>query len=88
MKKNKAKIGEFHPGKKSMLSDEDMDLNNAKFRVTLWLDLSVLDKFRAFAKASGGKYQTMVNECLQEFAEDFLNKRAQHISKVYLKKAG
>lgn len=88
MKKNKAKIGEFRPGRIAALTDDDLDLSKGKFRVTFWLDLAVLDQFRAFAKASGGKYQTLLNECLNEYTVEFLQKRAKQISQTYLKKVG
>jgi len=85
--KNKAKIGEFRPGKKPVLSDEDVDLSTGKFRVTIWVDVSALEKFRDFAKAGGGKYQTLLNECLNEYVDTFLRTRAEKISSAYLKKS-
>ena len=85
--KNKAKIGEFKPGKKTVLNDEDLDLAKGKFRVTIWVDTPMLDKFRDFAKASGGKYQTLLNECLNEYVDLFLRERAERISSAYLRKS-
>ncbi len=87
MKKNKTKIGEFKPGRKSILTDDDMDLSKAKFRVTIWVDVPMLGKFRNFAKASGGKYQTLLNDCLNEYVDTFLKERAEQISNTYLKKS-
>ncbi len=86
MKKTRVKIGEFKASEKSALSDEDLDLSKGKFRVTFWVDLPVLDRFREFARASGGKYQTLLNECLNEYVDEFLRKRAQQISNTYLKR--
>lgn len=85
--KNRAKIGEFKPGKKPVLNDEDMDLSKGKFRVTIWVDIPMLEKFRDFAKTSGGKYQTLLNECLNEHVDDFLRERAEKISSAYLGKS-
>ena len=85
--KNKAKIGEFNPGKKPMLDNEDMNLFKGKFRVTIWVDVPMLEKFRDFAKTSGGKYQTLLNECLNEYVDTFLRERAEKISSAYLKKS-
>ena len=86
--KNKVRIGEFKPGKKSMLNDDDLDLTKGKFRVTVWVDVPMLDKFRDFAKTSGGKYQTLLNECLNEYVDLFLRGRAEKISSAYLSKSG
>lgn len=79
MKKNEKKNR-----KGSVLTEEDLDLEKAKFRVTFWVDLPVLEKFREFAKASGGKYQTLLNECLNESADEFLAGRAKRIHDTYL----
>lgn len=85
--KNRAKIGEFKPGKRSVLNEEDLDLSKGKFRVTIWVDVPTLDKFRDFAKTSGGKYQTLLNECLSEYVDTFLRERAEKISSAYLRKS-
>ena len=87
MTKSKVKIGEFKPGKKPMLSDEDVELSKGKFRVTIWVDVPMLDKLRNFANASGGKYQTLLNDCLNEYVDTFLRERAEKISSAYLKKS-
>ena len=86
MKMSKVKIGEFKSGKKSILNEEDMDLSKGKFRVTIWVDVPTLDKFRDFAQASGGKYQTLINDCLNEHVSTFLREKAEKISSTYLKK--
>lgn len=83
---SKVTIGEFKPGKKPILNDEDMDLSKGKFRVTIWVDVPTLDKFRDFAQASGGKYQTLINECLNAYVSIFLREKAEKISNTYLKK--
>ena len=84
---SKAKIGEFNPGKKTSLNDEDLDISKGKFRVTIWVDVPMLEKFRDFARASGGKYQTLLNECLNESVDKFLREKAEKISHTYLKKS-
>ena len=78
-------MGEFKPGKKPVLGDEDLDISKGKFRVTIWVDVPMLEKFRDFAKTSGGKYQTLLNECLNEYVDTFLRERAEKISSAYLK---
>ena len=85
--KSKSKIGEFNAGKRPILNDEDLDISKGKFRVTIWVDVPMLEKFRNFAKASGGKYQTLLNECLNESVDTFLRERAEKISDTYLRKS-
>lgn len=42
-------------------------LATAKVRVTTYLDKSVLDTLRQLSKASGAKYQTMLNQILRDY---------------------
>jgi uncharacterized protein (DUF4415 family) len=40
-----------------------------KTRVTMRIDSQVLAVFKAKAEATGGNYQTMINQALQEYAQ-------------------
>ena len=40
-----------------------------KTRVTMRIDSKVLAVFKAKAEATGGNYQTMINQALQEYAQ-------------------
>ena len=47
------------------------DFDHGKFRVTMWMDLDVLDVIRKYAREDGMKYQTWLNRFLRE---QFLSK--------------
>lgn len=59
MKKNKMNYGD-----NDKLSAEDLDLGNAKIRITTMIDKAVYDAIKADAKATGRKYQTLLNNIL------------------------
>ena len=40
-----------------------------KTRITMRVDNTVLDAFRARAELAGGSYQTMMNEALKQYAQ-------------------
>ncbi len=48
------------------LPDEAFESRNAKFRITMFVDLDVLDEIRKRAKAKGLPYQTYINQFLRE----------------------
>lgn len=72
MKNNKKKI---RIGKVE-LPDSVFDLKNVKFRVTMFLDLDLLDEIRRLAKAKRLPYQTFINQHLRECLMDG-NREAQ-----------
>lgn len=49
------------------LPDEAFDPRNAKFRVTMFVDLDVLTEIRKRAKRKSLPYQTYINQALREF---------------------
>jgi uncharacterized protein (DUF4415 family) len=62
MKKNK-----MNYGKENQLTDEDLDMKNAKVRITTFIDKAVYDALKADAEANPGKkYQTILNDLLVE----------------------
>jgi len=54
-------------GKEDILSDDSFEPRNVKKRISIMLDLDLLDEFKKRAKASGKKYQTLLNDSLREF---------------------
>ncbi len=81
MKKNKKlKIGEFKEGYVD-LGHEELDAQNTKVRITMFLDDPILKKIKNFAALTDSKYQTLLNECLSETLDDFLDKKLKEIKK-------
>lgn len=46
--------------------DGELDINNAKIKVTIYLDGDVVIKARELAKVQGTKYQSLINSVLRE----------------------
>jgi predicted DNA binding CopG/RHH family protein len=81
MKKNrKLKIGEFKEGMVG-LGTEELDPKNTKIRITMFVDAPVLDKVKKFAAVTQSKYQTLLNECLNDSLEKFLEQKLKEIKK-------
>lgn len=55
-------------GKKNVLDPDEFDPKHAKFRVTMFIDLPVLETIRKEAKQNGLPYQTYINQLLREHA--------------------
>jgi predicted DNA binding CopG/RHH family protein len=55
-------------GKRNALEDDEFDPKYAKFRVTMFIDLPVLETIRKEAKQKGLPYQTYINQLLREHA--------------------
>ena len=51
------------------VSVEEFEPKNVKERITIFIDQDVLDEFRAQAKKSGLKYQTLINQALRTVAQ-------------------
>ncbi len=81
MKKSKLKIGEFKEGN-VQLGPEELDDANTKVRITTFLDGETLNKFKKFAQLTNGKYQSLLNECLNSYAEDFLAQKLKEIKRA------
>lgn len=56
---------------KDILSEEDIESKNIKWRLTTMIDLDVLDEIKAQAKKKGLAYQTLINSTLRDV---FINK--------------
>jgi len=54
----------------SILEEKDFESKNVKARITMMIDLDLLDKIKSDAKNIGTKYQTLMNTKLREV---FLN---------------
>lgn len=52
--------------KKDALDHDEFDPKHAKFRVTMFIDLPVLETIRKEAKAKGLPYQTYINQLLRQ----------------------
>jgi predicted DNA binding CopG/RHH family protein len=53
-------------GKKDVLDHDEFDPKHAKFRVTMFIDLPILESIRTEAKQKGLPYQTYINQLLRE----------------------
>ena len=45
---------------------DEMNLKDAKIRITMMVDLDVIKGFKDLAEKSGSKYQTLINQKLRE----------------------
>lgn len=77
-KKNKSGIGKFEPGAVEV-PESVLNPKNHKVRITLFLDGDVLMPFKDFAKATGAKYQTLINECLGKHGQSFLKGKIEDV---------
>lgn len=86
----KIKLGEFNEGNVE-LSIEELSGTDSKVRITIFLDGTTLKKFKDFAQLTNGKYQSLLNECLNNHSDKFLDKKLrevkQSIQKFERKKA-
>jgi hypothetical protein len=80
MKKSKLKIGQFKEGSVE-LGPEELDASNTKVRITTCLDGPTLERFKEFAQLTNGKYQSLLNECLNKYSEKFLDQKLKEIKK-------
>ncbi len=64
-----AKKSEIRYGKDDLI-DDDLSPQEAKLKVTIYLDGDLLLEVRRQAKKAGKKYQTMINESLRAFFLD------------------
>ncbi len=81
MKKNKKlKIGEFKEGSVDLGPDE-LNSENTKVRITMFIDDPILKKLKKFAGLTQSKYQTLLNECLNDQLDQFLGRKLKEIKK-------
>ena len=80
-KKKKTKLGNV------TLPDDAFNAKETKFRVTMFLDLDVLDAIRARAKDRGLPYQTFINQVLRDLVlGNELNERIRTIVREEIEK--
>lgn len=77
-KSKKIKIGEFNEGDVE-LGLEELNATDSKVRITMFLDSTTLKKFKEFAQLTNGKYQSLLNECLHNHSDKFLDKKLREI---------
>ncbi|MBI1295623.1 ribbon-helix-helix protein, CopG family [bacterium] len=60
---------DFSQGKRGALIS-----NKGKTRITIYLDDSILESFRARAEEAGTGYQTLINDALREYLDSTVEK--------------
>ena len=70
------------------IEKNEFDPKNAKFRVTAFIDLEVVEGLRKHAKSQGKGYQTLMNEILREavLGESGYESRLKKLEKAVFKK--
>ena len=70
------------------LGGDEFSPKYAKFRVTMWMDLDLLEKVRERAAADGMKYQPWINKKLREslLNEARIERRIAALEKAIFKK--
>ncbi len=83
----RAKKKKIEYGTEDIEADE-FDSKNAKFRVTAFIDLEVVEALRKQARAQGKGYQTLMNEVLREavLGESSYESRLKKLEKAVFKK--
>ncbi len=79
-KTKKLKMGEFKEGLVE-LGPEELDPQNTKIRITMFVDGPILNKLKKFAAVTQSKYQTLLNECLNNSLDRFLEQKLKEIKK-------
>ena len=62
----KTKKSKIKYGKMDLLGEDAFNLKETKFRVSMFIDLDVLEEIRNRAKVKGLPYQTYINQFLHE----------------------
>ncbi len=78
-------------GKKNLLSVDEFDPKYGKERISIMLDIQVVDAFRDKAKKEGKKYQTLIRDALREYAfgsDEDIEKRLARIEAAVFKRTG
>jgi predicted DNA binding CopG/RHH family protein len=73
-------------GKKNVLDHDEFDPKHAKFRVTMFIDLPILETIRKEAKQNGLPYQTYINQLLREHVGGDEEKRIREIVRDEVKR--
>jgi uncharacterized protein (DUF4415 family) len=72
---------------KNVLEHDEFDPKHAKFRVTMFVDLPILETIRKEAKQKGLPYQTYINQLLREHVIGDEDKRIRAIVRDEVRKA-
>jgi predicted DNA binding CopG/RHH family protein len=75
-------------GKKNVLDEDEFDPKSAKFRVTMFIDLPVLETIRKEAKQKGLPYQTYINQLLRDHVNGDEEKKIRAIVRDEVRKIG
>ena len=73
-------------GKKDVLAHDEFDPKHAKFRVTMFIDLPILETIRTEAKQKGLPYQTYINQSLRDHVEGDQDQRIREIVRDEVKR--
>ncbi len=73
-------------GKKDVLDHDEFDPKHAKFRVTMFIDLPVLETIRKEAKEKGLPYQTFINQLLRDHVHGSDDSKIREIVRDELKR--
>ncbi len=73
-------------GAKNVLDHDEFDPKHAKFRVTMFIDLPILETIRTEAKQKGLPYQTYINQLLREHVVGDQDKRIREIVRDEVRK--
>ena len=70
------------------IADDEFDPKYAKFRMTMWIDLDVIEKKRSLAEAEGMRYQPWINRTLRDLVlgPSALERRIAKLEKAVFKK--
>lgn len=79
MKIKKTKMGKAP----ELLSNEDVNPENIKIRVNMFMDLDVVEHFRKLSRNKGLGYQTLINQALREYISGLksLERRVEELEK-------
>ena len=61
-------MAKINYSKKDILDEDEFHPEYAKEKISIWLDEKIVDEFRKRAKATGAKYQSLMNQALKEAA--------------------
>lgn len=79
-------------GKKDLLQKDEFDPQYGKERISIMLDMQVVDAFRKKAKDEGKKYQALIRDALKSHIfgnkDDEIEKRLSRVEATVFKRTG
>ncbi len=54
--------------RKNVIAADEFEVKFSKEKISIWIDEDILDELRKMAKKNNGKYQTLINEVLRNYA--------------------